>query len=156
MMTIIIILGLVKPPGEDEFIASMFCQLFTRDISSIDLSSSVLDAFQPLIIEQQSFVYQMESYPSTIQTTLTSPIKNKKTYSHLLRCLQPSELETSLQVDLSTILRVHSPHVLDKDLRRRTNVERRRGSSLWRQRRVIPIGQERLCSAFSRRSRVQQ
>lgn len=109
-------LDLVNPTGDDddeeEFIASICCQLFTREISSIDLSSIVLDALHPFIDDQQSFVYQLDFYPSTIRTMLTSPIEDEKTYSHLLRCFQQLTVQSISDDDLVELIfsRVNEKH----------------------------------------------
>jgi hypothetical protein len=73
---------------DDELTEYICCQLYERNIESIDLASIVLDAIQPFIINSNSFIYKLDFYSSTIILMLTGENDHDKNFAQLINCFE--------------------------------------------------------------------
>ncbi|CAF4445357.1 unnamed protein product, partial [Rotaria sp. Silwood2] len=82
----------------NELTESICCQLYERNIQSIDLASIVLDTIQPLINNSNSFIYKLDFYSSTIIIMLTKENNHDKNLSQLINCFEKLQ-EFNLLID---------------------------------------------------------
>lgn len=91
------------------------CQLYERNIESIDLASIVLDAIQPLITNSHSFIYKLKFYSSTIIKMLTNVNNHDKNFAQLISCFTKLQEFNSLpHMDNNNLYNIIINHVKTK------------------------------------------
>jgi hypothetical protein len=90
---------------DDEFTEYICCQLYERNVESADLASIILDTIQPLITNENSFIYKLDFYPSTIEKMLTEENDNDKNFAQLINCFD--KLQEFMNTNLYDIIINH-------------------------------------------------
>ncbi|CAF1196339.1 unnamed protein product [Rotaria sordida] len=95
----------------NELTESICCELYERNIQSIDLASIVLDTIQPFIINSNSFIYKFDFYSSTILMMLIKENNDHdKILAQLINCfekLQEFNLLINIDYNLHDIIINH-------------------------------------------------
>ncbi|CAF1417267.1 unnamed protein product [Rotaria sp. Silwood1] len=97
----------------NELTESICCQLYERNIQSINLASIILDTIQPFISNSNSFIYKLDFYSSTIIMMLTKENNHDKNLAQLIKCFEKLK-EFNLIINNNNLYDIIINHIKNK------------------------------------------